>query len=75
MMGRLLPKQPLTDRQRETYEFMLDFAAEHGRVPTSKEMLEGTSARNIGTLSGIKTALASKGYIRIIGYGKYELEG
>jgi hypothetical protein len=52
---------------------MVRFKAENGRVPNCKEIAEGTEASS--SISVAKRALAYKGYIRIIGHGKYEIEG
>lgn len=72
-MARLLEKQPLSGRQAEIYDFMVRFKAENGRVPNCKEIAEGTEASS--SISVAKRTLAYKGYIRIIGHGKYEIEG
>ncbi len=72
-MARLLEKQPLSGRQAEVYDFMVRFKAGNGRVPNCKEIIEGTGAST--DISGVKRNLSHKGYIRIIGRGKYEIEG
>lgn len=73
-MTRLLKKQPLIGRQAEIYDFMVNFKAENGRVPNTREIAEGAGV-STGNISDAKSALAYKGYIRIIGRGKYEIEG
>lgn len=73
-MARLLKKAALSDVQRDVYEFIVGFSSEYGRVPKLIEIVEGCKHRNEHTVKDAKRVLVGKGYIRITGHGKYEIE-
>ena len=57
-------RPPLTDRQRETYDFICEFYAEKDRFPTSQEIADGTSRSHRNSANVMLHKLVELGYIK-----------
>jgi SOS-response transcriptional repressor LexA len=56
--------RPLTARQRELFEFIGTFSAEHGRSPCVKEMQAAMHYRQHGAVLAKLHSLERRGYIK-----------
>ncbi|MGD0887201.1 MAG: hypothetical protein ABSA46_20345 [Thermodesulfovibrionales bacterium] len=61
-MAKLL-KIPLTEHQRKTLQFIVDFIDQNGYPPKIVEILEGVGYNNPGYVHKILSYLEKKGYI------------
>ncbi|GMR20469.1 MAG: transcriptional repressor LexA [Gammaproteobacteria bacterium] len=57
--------QDLTDRERETYQFIGDFHRRYGYTPKLKEIAENLGISSRGTVHRYLKALEAKGYIAL----------
>ena len=61
-------KSVVKERQQEIIEYMFDFFAEHEKVPTGKEIIANTCAKNAAELVAVNDKLKASGMMK--GYGR-----
>lgn len=76
-----LPPVPLTQRQRDAYEFIKDYLNRNGIAPSVRELAEQMGVQ-INSAAGYIKALLNKGYLtatpgkaRSLSLGSYERDG
>lgn len=65
MTASKLQRADLTDRQRLTYGFLLDYLDHYSRPPTLREISLGVGVQSVTSAKKLLAALEKKGYVEI----------
>ena len=69
-------KNELTKRQRQVYDFIVEFALKHGYLPTIREIGDGVGLSSTSSVAQNMAAIQKKGYIsRETGLSGYSVKG
>lgn len=60
-------QRPLTDKQETIYEYFIDYAEEHGDMPTFREIMEHLGFKSTSSVHAHVQALVKKGYLEKAG--------